>query len=135
MSRRSSPMPGASRVKGGAPAPSTAGTPPGRHCREPAKLIEKEYRAMIRFGMHSSLWSADWTPEAAELAVPEAAKYGLELIEVSLLNPGVVDVAHSRALFKEYGVAPSGSLCLPMEVTAPHHPKAAEAFLMSALDV
>jgi D-psicose/D-tagatose/L-ribulose 3-epimerase len=90
---------------------------------------------MIRFGMHSSLWSADWTPQAAELAVPEAAKYGLQVIEVSLLNPSVVDVAHSRALFKEHGVAPSGSLCLPMEVTAPRHPHAAEAFLMSALDV
>src|SRR5258708_16482531 len=90
---------------------------------------------MIRFGMHSSLWSADWTPAAAEMAVPEAAKYGLQLIEVSLLNPAVVDVEHSRALFKEHKVAPSGSLCLPMEVTAPHHPKAAETFLMSALDV
>jgi D-psicose/D-tagatose/L-ribulose 3-epimerase len=85
--------------------------------------------------MHSSLWSADWTPQAAELAVPEAARYGIDLIEVPLLNPSVVDVEHSRALFEKYGVAPSGSLCLPMEVTAPHHPKAAEAFLMEALEV
>jgi len=90
---------------------------------------------MIRFGMHSSLWSADWTPAAAELAVPEAAKYGLQLIEVSLLNPGIVDVGHSLSLFREHRVAPSGSLCLPMEVTAPHHPKAAEEFLMTALEV
>lgn len=90
---------------------------------------------MIRFGMHSSLWTDNWTREAAELLVPEAKKYGLDLIEVALLTPDAIDVDHTRALFKEHGMAPSGSLCLPMAVTAPHHPKAAEAFLMKALDV
>jgi D-psicose/D-tagatose/L-ribulose 3-epimerase len=90
---------------------------------------------MIRFGMHSSLWSPDWTPAAAELAIPEAAKYGIDLIEVSLLDPDRVDVEHSRALFQQYRVAPSGSLCLPMGAAAARHPKAAEAFLMKALDV
>jgi D-psicose/D-tagatose/L-ribulose 3-epimerase len=90
---------------------------------------------MIRFGMHSSLWTADWTPPAAEIAVAEAAKYGLAVIEIALLTPETVDVEHSRALFKQYGVAPSGSLCLPMEITAPHHPREAEAFLLKALDV
>jgi D-psicose/D-tagatose/L-ribulose 3-epimerase len=90
---------------------------------------------MIRIGMHSSLWTAAWTPAAAEVAVPEAAKYGIELIEVSLLAPETVEVEHSRALFRQYGVSPSGSLCLPMEANAVHHPKAAEKFLLKALDV
>lgn len=90
---------------------------------------------MVRLGMHASLWAADWTPAAAELAVQEAKEYGLDLIEFPLLTPETVDVEHSRALFKTHGVAPSASLCLPMEATAPHHPKAAEAFLMKALDV
>lgn len=89
---------------------------------------------MIRIGMHSSLWAAAWTPAAAELAVPEAAKYGIKLIEVSLLAPETVDVEHSRALFREHGVAPSGSLCLPMEATAALHPEAAQKFLLRALD-
>jgi D-psicose/D-tagatose/L-ribulose 3-epimerase len=89
---------------------------------------------MIRFGMHSSLWTAAWSPAAAEVAVPEAAKYGIKLIEVSLLAPETIDVEHSRALFREHGVSPSGSLCLPIEVTAAHHPKAAEKFLLRALD-
>lgn len=31
-------------------------------------------------------------------------------------------------------MSPSGSLCLPIEVTAAHHPKAAEKFLLRALD-
>jgi D-psicose/D-tagatose/L-ribulose 3-epimerase len=90
---------------------------------------------MIRFGMHSSLWTDNWTREAAEILVPEAKKYGLDVIEVALLTPEAIDVEHTRGLFKEHGVSPSGSLCLPMEVTAPHHPKAAEAFLTKALDV
>jgi D-psicose/D-tagatose/L-ribulose 3-epimerase len=90
---------------------------------------------MTRLGMHSSLWTATWTPAAAEIAVGEAAKYGIEVIEVSLLTPETIDVEHSRAVFKEYGVSPSGSLCLPMEANAARHPKAAEAFLLKALDV
>jgi D-psicose/D-tagatose/L-ribulose 3-epimerase len=56
------------------------------------------------------------------------------LIEIALLTPETVDVAHSVALFKEYGVAPSASLCLPMEDNAVHHPERAERFLNRALD-
>ena len=41
----------------------------------------------VRIGMHASLWAAAWTREAAELAVPEAAEHGLEIIEYPLLEP------------------------------------------------
>jgi len=90
---------------------------------------------MIRLGMHASLWAADWTRAAAELAIPEAAKYGLEVLEFPLLAPETVDIEHSRDLFEEHGVEPAASLCLPMEATAPLRPKEAERFLMKALDV
>jgi D-psicose/D-tagatose/L-ribulose 3-epimerase len=90
---------------------------------------------MIRFGMHSSLWTASWTKEAAEMLIPEAARYGLEVIEIALLTPETVDVEHSRALFKAHGVAPTASLCLPMEDNAALHPERAERFLMPALEV
>ena len=40
-----------------------------------------------RIGMHFSLWAAAWTRESAELAVPECARYGLEVIEIPLLAP------------------------------------------------
>jgi D-psicose/D-tagatose/L-ribulose 3-epimerase len=88
----------------------------------------------IRFGMHSSLWTASWTREAAEMLVPEAAKNGLEVIEVALLAPETIDVEHSRRLFQEHGIAPTGSLCLPAADGAPLHPERAERFLMRALD-
>jgi D-psicose/D-tagatose/L-ribulose 3-epimerase len=87
-----------------------------------------------RIGMHTSLWASEWTREAAELAVPEAAEHGLEVLELALLNPGPVDAAHSRKLFEKHGVEPTASLCLPFEVTAPLHPEKAVGFLMPALD-
>jgi D-psicose/D-tagatose/L-ribulose 3-epimerase len=89
---------------------------------------------MIRFGMHSSLWTASWTREAAELLIPEAASHGLEVIEIALLAPETIDVEHSLALFKAHGVAPTASLCLPMEDNAALHPERAERFLGRALE-
>jgi D-psicose/D-tagatose/L-ribulose 3-epimerase len=89
---------------------------------------------MIRIGMHSSLWTATWTRDAAERLIPEAAKYGLDVIEVSLLTPETIDVDHSVALFKEHGIAPTASLCLAMEDNAALHPERAERFLQRALD-
>ena len=89
---------------------------------------------MIRFGMHSSLWTASWTRQAAEMLIPEAAAHGLQVIEIALLAPETVDVEHSVALFKQHGVAPTASLCLPIEDNAALYPDRAERFLMSALE-
>jgi D-psicose/D-tagatose/L-ribulose 3-epimerase len=90
---------------------------------------------MIRFGLHSSLWTARWTPEAVEALVPEAARHGLEVIEIALLAPETIDVEHSRKILREHGITPTCSLGLPLEVTAPLHPGKAEAFLLRALEV
>ncbi len=90
---------------------------------------------MIRFGMHSSLWTSGWTREGADLSVREAARHGLQVVEIALLEPDKVDVAHSRELFARYGVAPTASLGLPAEAEASRHPDAARAFLLRALEV
>ncbi len=90
---------------------------------------------MIRFGMHASLWAQSWTREGAELAITEAARYGLDLIEIPLLEPDKVDVAHSRLLFERHGVACTASLGLPLEVEASQFPAEATAFLNRTLDV
>jgi D-psicose/D-tagatose/L-ribulose 3-epimerase len=89
---------------------------------------------MTRIGMHFSLWGAAWTRESAELAVPEAARYGLEIIEIPLLAPETIDVAHARDLLAHHKVAPSGSLCLPPDKMAAQHPAAARDFLFAALE-
>lgn len=90
---------------------------------------------MVRFGMHSSLWTARWTPDAVEKLVPEAARHGLEVIEIALLAPETIDIEHSRAILAEHAIAPTCSLGLPQEVTPPLHPHKAEAFLIRALEV
>lgn len=90
---------------------------------------------MIRLGMHASLWLSAWTREAAERAVAETARHGMRVIEIPLLEPDKVDVAHSRALFERHAIAPTASLGLPREVEATQHPEAATAFLLRALEV
>jgi D-psicose/D-tagatose/L-ribulose 3-epimerase len=90
---------------------------------------------MIRFGMHSSLWTSAWTREGAELSVRECARHGLDVVEIGLMEPDAVDVQHSLSLFDRHRIAPTASLCLPREVEATRHPKEAEAFLTRALDV
>lgn len=89
---------------------------------------------MTRIGMHFSLWGATWTRESAELAVPEAAKYGLQIIEIPLLAPHTIDVPHARDLLAHHKVAPSGSLCLPNDKMAAEHPAAAREFVLAALE-
>jgi D-psicose/D-tagatose/L-ribulose 3-epimerase len=88
----------------------------------------------VKLGMHASLWAAEWTREAAELAIPEAAEHKLECIEFPLLVPEGVDAPHSRKLFEKYGVEPTASLCLPEDKMAAVNPEAAEAFVKKALD-
>jgi D-psicose/D-tagatose/L-ribulose 3-epimerase len=85
--------------------------------------------------MHSSLWTASWTREAAESILPEAAKYGIEIVEIALLTPEAIDAEHTKTLCAETGVAPTTSLCLPMEDNAALYPSRAEKFLSRALDV
>jgi D-psicose/D-tagatose/L-ribulose 3-epimerase len=90
--------------------------------------------ANVKLGMHASLWAAEWTREAAELAIPEASEHGLEVIEFPLLVPEGVDAPHSRKLFEKYGIEPTASLCLPEDKMAQIHPEKAEAFIKKALD-
>ena len=90
---------------------------------------------MIRFGMHSSLWTAAWTRQGAEISVKACAEHGLQVVEIGLLEPDIVDVQHSLSLFDRYGVQPTASLCLPEEAEATRYPEKATAFLSRALDV
>ena len=85
---------------------------------------------MIRFGMHSSLWTSAWTREGAERSVSECARHGLQVVEIAMLEPDIVDVQHSLSLFERHGVAPTASLALPAAAEARRHPEAAQAFLM-----
>lgn len=89
---------------------------------------------MQGFGIHSSIWTMRWTREAAEQAVAEAVRHGFDFIEIALLDPPIVDAAHSRALFDRTGIRAVCSLGLPEAAWPSRDPEAGVAFLKVALD-
>ena len=89
---------------------------------------------MQGFGIHSSIWTMRWTPEAAEHAVGEAVNYGFDFVEVGLSDPSVVDAAHSRRLLERQGMRAVCSLGLPEASWPSRDPEAGIAFLKIALD-
>ncbi len=89
---------------------------------------------MQGFGIHSSIWTMRWTPEAAEHAVGEAVNHGFDFIEVALLDPPIVDAVHSRRLFERKGMRAVCSLGLPEACWPSRHPDAGTEFLKTALD-
>lgn len=87
-----------------------------------------------RIGMHANLWTPCWTRQAAERILPEAAEYGLEVIEISVADPDSIDAGHSRALFDKYGLEPTASICLPDGFAPAINPQGATGLLLKALD-
>jgi D-psicose/D-tagatose/L-ribulose 3-epimerase len=90
---------------------------------------------MQGFGIHSSIWTMDWTPPAAEHAVAEAMRHGFDFIEVAVLNPGRIDAAHSARLFDQNGLRAVGSLGLPEGCWLSRDTDKGVAFLGAALEV
>ncbi|MCB1331131.1 MAG: sugar phosphate isomerase/epimerase [Maritimibacter sp.] len=89
---------------------------------------------MQGFGIHSSIWTMDWTPAAAEHAVGEAVRHGFDFIEIALLKPKAVDTAHSRKLFEQAGLDAVCSLGLPEAAWPSRDPQAGIDFLTLAID-
>lgn len=86
------------------------------------------------FGVHSSLWGPNWTPELAAHAIDEATRHKLDILEIALLDPASVDAEHTRMLFGNTGITPVCSLTLPAEVRASRYPDKAVEFLTLAID-
>lgn len=89
---------------------------------------------MQGFGIHSSIWTMRWTPEAAEQAVGEAVRNGFDFVEVALLDPAIVDAAHSAKLFETFGVKAVCSLGLPEACWPSRDPQPGIDFLKVALE-
>ena len=89
---------------------------------------------MDGFGIHSSIWTMDWTPQAAEHAVAEAVRYNFDFIEIAVLNPKRIDAPHSRKLLESAGLQAVGSLGLPEGCWLSRDTDKGVAFLKAALD-
>jgi D-psicose/D-tagatose/L-ribulose 3-epimerase len=86
------------------------------------------------FGAHAFIWAGEWTREGAERVISGAAEAGLDFVEVPLLDPGSIDVEHTRSLLNHYGLGCSCSLGLPREVHLPSNPEGAGRFLDGAVE-
>ncbi len=56
------------------------------------------------FGVHTAMWSMEWDKEAAEFAIPEAVKYGIDFLEITIPDPRAIDAAHTRSLLERHEV-------------------------------
>jgi D-psicose/D-tagatose/L-ribulose 3-epimerase len=90
---------------------------------------------MQGFGVHTSMWTMTWDREGAERTVAEAVRYGMDFIEIALLDAPAVDASHSRALLERHGMRAVCSLGLPQHAWASVNPEAAIEHLRVALDV
>lgn len=89
---------------------------------------------MITFGAHAFVWEPEWTQAAAARVARAAREAGLDLIEVPLLDPERFDPEALRDILKQFDLAASYSLGLPVDCRLPEYPDRAEAFLRRAID-
>jgi len=88
---------------------------------------------MQGFGVHTSMWTMNWTVPAAEETVAAALSYGLDFIEIALLNAPAVDAAHTRDLLEKNNLRAVCSLGLPESAWASVVPEKAIEYLDVAI--
>ncbi len=81
------------------------------------------------------MWTMNWDRPGAERTVEAAVHYGMDFIEIALLNAPAVDAAHTRGLLEKAGMRAVCSLGLPEQNWASVNPEGAVAHLTEALEV
>ena len=89
---------------------------------------------MQGFGVHTSMWTMSWDRAGCEKAVSKAVSYGMDFLEIALLDPPSVDADHSRKVLEAAEMRAVCSLGLPEAVWASRNPDGAVEFLTVALD-
>ena len=89
---------------------------------------------MHGFGVHTSMWTMNWDRAGAEKAIEAAVGYGMDFIEIALLNAPAVDAEHSRKLLERNSLPAVCSLGLPESAWASVRPEAAIKHLEVAID-
>jgi len=64
-------------------------------------------------GIHSFVWVSGWDAAQCEEAVAKTASVGYDLVEISGMNPQVIDVEHTRRTLADAGIHATVSLGLP----------------------
>lgn len=89
---------------------------------------------MQGFGVHTSMWTMNWDRKGAETSIDGAVQYGMDFIEIALLNAPAVDAEHTRKLLEKTGLRAICSLGLPDHAIASVQPDAAIDYLSIAVD-
>jgi len=89
---------------------------------------------MQGFGVHTSMWAANWDRASAERAIAAAVHYEMDFIEIPLLNAPAVDAPHTRALLEKHDLSAVCSLGLPQADWPSHNPQGAIDYLKVAID-
>ena len=90
---------------------------------------------MRGFGVHTSMWTMHWDRAGAERTIPAAAGYGMDFVEIALLNTAIVDAGHTRDLLASHEMRAVCSLGLAEGNWASVNPDGAVAQLTDAIDV
>lgn len=87
------------------------------------------------FGVHTAMWAMEWDRAAAEFAIPEAVKYDIDFLEITMLDPEGLDIAHTRGLLEKHEVECVASLGMPLDRLPTNNPEGALDFLRMAIDI
>jgi D-psicose/D-tagatose/L-ribulose 3-epimerase len=70
---------------------------------------------MNKLGVHALVWEKGWSHEECTRAVARTAEVGYDLIELTSLDPGSIDVDFTRAQLEKNGIGATTSLGLDAE--------------------
>lgn len=67
---------------------------------------------MNKLGVHAFVWAKGWSREESTMAIGRTAALGYDLIEISALDPALIDVDHTRRELEKHGLGVTTSLGL-----------------------
>lgn len=90
-------------------------------------------------GVHALVWVGGWSKDQCREAIKNTAEAGYGLIEIPALDPKSIDVEHTKATLKEFGIKGACSLGLSFDADINNEDsqivQRGEARLMDALNV
>ena len=90
-------------------------------------------------GVHALVWVGGWSKDQCREAIKNSAEAGYGLIEIPALDPKSIDVEHTKATLKQFGLKGACSLGLSFDADINNDDseiaKRGEARLMDALNV
>ena len=66
-------------------------------------------------GVHALVWVGGWSKDQCREAIKNSAEAGYGLIEIPALDPKSIDVEHTKATLKEFGLKGACSLGLSFD--------------------